>query len=124
LEVFVLTRTPAGHLQPELKRRGIPSLMVTFNSWVLPKRIVADEDIVRTAREDFAAVRTMERFITEYKPDLVMTNTIVAPWAALAAKLVGVPHVWFAREYGDDHQFQLPVADTFEDIGTMSELVV
>src|SRR5690606_39025715 len=56
--------------------------------------------------------------------DLVMTNTIVAPWAALAAKLVGVPHVWFAREYGDDHQFQLPVADTFEDIGTMSELVV
>jgi glycosyltransferase involved in cell wall biosynthesis len=124
LEVFVLTRAPEGHLQPELERRGIRSLLVSFNSWVLPKRIVADEDLVRTTREDFAAVRMMERFISEFHPDVVMTNTIVAPWAAIAARLAGVPHAWFPREYGDDHEFQYSVDETFEDIGTLSELVV
>lgn len=56
-----------------------------------------------------------------------MTNTIVAPWAAIAAKRQKIPHVWFLREFGDsDHgfEFRLSRAETFEAIGELSELVV
>ena len=35
------------------------------------------------------------------RPDLVVTNTVVAPWGAFAAKALGIPHAWFVREYGD-----------------------
>ncbi|WP_168220043.1 MULTISPECIES: glycosyltransferase family 4 protein [unclassified Salinibacterium] len=124
LEVFVVSRTPSGHLQPELDRRGIPWMNLRFHSVVRHRKATTDEHIYRSARDDFAAVRALEQFISGFEPDLVITNTIVAPWAALAAKLSGVPHVWFPREYGDGHEFQIPAEDVFEDIGTLSDLVV
>ena len=124
LELMVVTRTPLGLLQPELDKRGVPWMMLPFQSWVLHKRAVAPADVYHAAREDFAAVRALERLIREFGPDVVITNTIVAPWAAVAAKLVGVPHVWFAHEYGDDHEFSLTPDQTFEDIGILSDLVV
>ena len=124
LEIMVVSRSPVGLLQPELNRRGIPWMNLDFGSWVLPKLIVVPEDVYRTARHDFVATQALVRLIQEFKPDAVATNTIVAPWAALAAKIVGVPHVWFAHEYGDDHEFAIGVDHTFEDLGALSDLVV
>jgi glycosyltransferase involved in cell wall biosynthesis len=124
LEPVVVSRTPSGYLQPELDRRGIPWMNIRFHSVVRHRRAETDEHIYRSARDDFAAVRALERLISGFEADLVITNTIVAPWAALAAKLRGVPHVWFPREYGDGHEFQIPPAHVFEDIGTLSDLVV
>lgn len=124
VEILVVTRSPTGFLQPELDRRQIPWMMLQFESWVLPKLIVEPEDVYRTARHDFVAVKALIRLIREFQPDVVVTNTIVAPWAAVAAKTVGVPHVWFPREFGDDHEFSVGVDSTFEDIGLLSDLVV
>lgn len=121
---FVIARTPQGFLQPELDRRGIPVMTIPYGSWVLHNRVIEPPDLVRTAREDFAAIRAIERFIEGWEPDLVLTNTIVSPWAAIAARLVGVRHVWFPHEYGDDHEFQYPRDQTFGDIGVLSDLVV
>ncbi|MCW4385047.1 glycosyltransferase family 4 protein [Salinibacterium sp. SYSU T00001] len=124
LELFVISRAPEGHLQRELDRRGIPWMNLAFHSLVRHRRATTPAEIYSSARDDFAAVRAIERFITEFGAELVVTNTIVAPWAALAAKLVGVPHVWFAREFGDGHEFQIPRDDVFSDIGLLSDLVV
>ncbi len=123
-EFVVFARSPEGLLQPELAQRGIVCITLPFNSIVAHRRVTEPADVFRTSREDFAAVRAIARFLEEWSPDLVMTNTIVAPWAAVAAALVGVPHVWFPREYGDDHEFQLPRNDVFSDIGLLSDLVV
>jgi glycosyltransferase involved in cell wall biosynthesis len=60
------------------------------------------------------------------RPDLVVTNTLVAPWAAFAAKTLGIPHAWFVREYGDlDHGFRFTQGRdaTLSDIGVLSEMV-
>ncbi|TFD57528.1 glycosyltransferase [Cryobacterium sp. Hh38] len=124
VEIMVVSRTPVGLLQPELERRAVPWLNLEFGSWVLPKLIVAPEDVYRTARHDFLATKALVRLIQELAPDIVATNTIVAPWAALAAKMVGVPHIWFPSEYGDDHEFAIGVDHTFEDLGALSDLVV
>jgi glycosyltransferase involved in cell wall biosynthesis len=124
VELFVISRSPVGRLQPELERRGIPWMNLDFTSTVRHRRATESAEIYDSARQDFAAVRAIERFITEFGADLVVTNTIVAPWAALAAKFSGVPHIWFAHEYGDGHEFQIPASDVFEDIGILSDLVV
>jgi glycosyltransferase involved in cell wall biosynthesis len=52
------------------------------------------------------AVRDIERIINDVKPDFVVTNTIVAPVAAIAAKRSGVKHVWLIHEFGEeDHGY-------------------
>ena len=41
------------------------------------------------------------------RPALVLTNTMVIPAHAIAAKLLGIPHYWMVREFGkDDHQLR------------------
>jgi glycosyltransferase involved in cell wall biosynthesis len=69
----------------------------------------------------------MTELMRAQKPDLVVTNTLVAPWAAFAAASLGIPHVWFVREFGDlDHglNFQIGRESTFHDIGLLSGAVV
>jgi glycosyltransferase involved in cell wall biosynthesis len=40
------------------------------------------------------------------RPDVVVTNSLVTPAGAIAARLVGIPHVWYVHEYGtEDHGF-------------------
>ncbi len=95
-----------------------------FESWVRHRRVTDAEALYHAAKVDFAAVRSLERLIREFEPRLVITNTIVAPWAAIAAKLVGVPHVWLAHEFGTGHEFQLPREAVFTDIGLLSDAVV
>lgn len=124
LELFVISRSPSGLLQPALDERGIPWMNLPFTSVVRHRRSTDAGEIYESARLDFAAIRAIERFIREYRADLVVTNTIVAPWAAIASRLVPVPHVWFVREYGDGHEFQIPHEDVFTDIGILSDLVV
>jgi glycosyltransferase involved in cell wall biosynthesis len=44
-------------------------------------------------------------------PDLIVTQTGVIPQAAIAAKILNVPHVWYLREYIDqDHAMRIPFA--------------
>ncbi len=39
-------------------------------------------------------------------PDIIISQTIVSPWGAVCADILGVPHVLSAREYGElDHIF-------------------
>jgi glycosyltransferase involved in cell wall biosynthesis len=48
--------------------------------------------------------------IREVDPDVVMTQTVVVPYGALAAAQLGKPHVWSIREFSDkDHDLKLPL---------------
>ena len=81
----------------------------------------------RNAIFNIEAIFAIEKLIQKIKPDVVMTNTIVSPWAALAANFQGVPHIWFVREYGDiDHQhvFELGREKMLQDIDILSDLIV
>jgi glycosyltransferase involved in cell wall biosynthesis len=45
----------------------------------------------------------------ELGPDLVITQSAVAQHAAVAAAILGVPHIWYLREFGDlDHGLLMP----------------
>lgn len=61
------------------------------------------------------------------RPDIVLTQTGVAPQGAVAAATLGIPHVWFLREFGDlDHGYTLPLPprELGALIGSLSAAVV
>jgi glycosyltransferase involved in cell wall biosynthesis len=65
--------------------------------------------------------------LVRLRPTMVLTNTMVIPAHAIAAKLLGIPHYWMVREFGrDDHQlwFLLGYRRTIRLIGRLSESVI
>lgn len=127
LSLHFIVKGPVKEMGAELKRRGWDYTPVVYSAW--SRRVPLDraEDIFRNAIYDTKAVFAVEKVIKKFRPDVVMTNTLVAPWGAMAAQLQKIPHVWFVREYGDldhGHTMELGRENTFEDISFMSELVV
>jgi glycosyltransferase involved in cell wall biosynthesis len=128
LEPVFLTKAPEGEFIKALKRAGHPFKAYRFRGWAVPSAQPApSSEVAAFAAVDYATVTAMIADMERLKPDLVVTNTLVAPWAAFAAAVVGIPHAWFVREYGDlDHglQFQSGRGATFRDIGLLSGAVI
>ncbi len=127
IDVEFIIRKPVRNLARELKKRGYKYHTLYYTNWA--QRRPTNDHIERAwyAKQNQKAIEKIKRMIESSKPDLVMTNTMVAPWAALAAHQLSIPHVWFVREYGgtdSGFEFQLGRQKTFEAIGTLSNLVV
>jgi glycosyltransferase involved in cell wall biosynthesis len=123
---FVL-RKPLKSLATELTKRGWKYYELDYTFWSDAVPPTKPEDIFHRAVQNNQAIKAIEAIIQDTNPDVVMTNSIVCPWAALAAYFQKKPHVWFVREYGDlDHGrvFEMDRERTFEDIGNLSDLVV
>jgi glycosyltransferase involved in cell wall biosynthesis len=123
---FIL-REPVKSLAPALDARGWKYHALRYTFWSDSKPPVSPQDILTNAAYNGRAIQSIQKIIAQSKPDIVMTNSIVCPWAALAAHYQRVPHVWFAREYGDlDHGriFEIGRQQTWQDIGNLSDLVV
>lgn len=75
----------------------------------------------------FAGVLHATYVLVRLRPTMVLTNTMVIPAHAIAAKLLGIPHYWLVREFGrDDHRlwFLLGYRRTIRLIGRLSEAVI
>jgi glycosyltransferase involved in cell wall biosynthesis len=65
--------------------------------------------------------------LVRLRPTMVLTNTMLIPSHAIAAKLLGIPHYWMVHEFGkDDHRlwFLLGYRRTIRLIGRLSESVI
>ncbi|MEV8252603.1 glycosyltransferase [Rhodoglobus sp. NPDC076762] len=126
-QFLMVVPEPHGGLFAEMEQRGIEIRSIEFDPIV---GAFADKNAAFSAEEtlrSLSAVATTRRLIREFEADLVITNTIVAPWGALAAQAERVPHLWFAHEYGaSEHglSFRIGRDETFTDIGELSDLVV
>ena len=123
---FIL-REPVESLGPEIKKRGWKYHSLPYGFWSESSPPKTTEARYKKALQNTQAILGIEEIIKESKPDMVLTNSIVCPWAAFAAYYQGVPHVWFVREYGDlDHGrvFDMTQRQIFEDVDTLSSLVV
>jgi len=127
IEVYFVLRKPLGSYIVKMKEKGYKYQAVDFTYWSDSNLPNTDERKFTHTLRNMRAVKKIESIIDDFKPDFILTNSIVAPWAALAAYYKGVPHVWFAREYGDlDHgrKFEIGRENTWRDIGLMSEVVL
>jgi glycosyltransferase involved in cell wall biosynthesis len=65
--------------------------------------------------------------LARLRPTMVLSNTMLIPSHAIAAKLLGIPHYWLVHEFGrDDHhlRFLLGYRRTVRLIGQLSESVI
>jgi glycosyltransferase involved in cell wall biosynthesis len=127
VEPHFIIRIPIKNLAKELKDRSWPHTAIHYTNWSQRNPSPRAEDVFRNALYNTRAIFEIEELIKKIKPDVVMTNTIVAPWAALAAHFQQVPHVWFVREYGDidhGHIIELGREKMLQDIDTLSSLIV
>lgn len=122
-----IIREPVRGMAGELKKRGWKFTNLPYTFWSDGKPPTTRSAIARNAQMNLVAVEKIEKLIEETKPDIVMTNSIVCPWAAIAAYQQGIPHVWFIREYGDiDHGriFTIGREKTMADVDTTSDLII
>lgn len=129
VEPHFIIRRPLRNMSKALRDRNWPYTALYYTNWSNrnPDQFRRAADIYRNALFNTKAVFEIEELITQLKPDIIMTNTIVSPWAAIAAHYQQVPHVWFVREYGDiDHRhiFEVGKENMLKDIGELSSLVV
>jgi FkbM family methyltransferase len=75
------------------------------------------------------AVRSMVRLLPQLRivdPDVVWTQSMVIPWGAIVALLLGRRHVWSICEYGEkDYHFRfiLPFQDVIRFVERSSDLI-
>jgi len=76
--------------------------------WVDNKNIFSKENQKpRLARAMMVMVTGALPVLRHLRPDVIYTQTIVAPWGALCAEILSIPHVLSVCEYGElDHQFK------------------
>ena len=82
---------------------------VKFYSWNWPLNSTPPISFrLRRLVRNRKAVHDIERIIKKIKPDFVVSNTVVTPVAALAAKRSGTKHIWFIHEFGEeDHGYTI-----------------
>ena len=123
-----VTKAPRGKFIEALEERGLQYDAFRFRGWALPSPQPAPAaERAAFGTVDYAAVNAIIRLYERKRPDLVVVNTLVAPWASFAAAVLGIPQAWFVREYGDlDHglHFQTGRAATLGDIGLLASAVV
>lgn len=125
-EAVFITKAPRGKFIDAIEERGWKYRAFRYRGWTIPRADAPKSEKMYFANDDYRSTLQIIRMMEERRPDLVVTNTLVAPWGAFAAAVVGVPHAWFVREYGDlDHglAFQIGRASTLEDIARLSNAV-
>ena len=127
LEPIIVTPAPGAAMEAATRSRGWRTEVMPYTGWAVFDEEGGRAQSVLRARQNRAATARLVEVIEESRPDLVVTNTLVAPWGALAAAHRGVPHVWFVREFGDLAQgFHFPEgrAAALRDIGALSTTVI
>ncbi len=123
----VVVGPAAAAMHDELLDRGIESIVLPMTGWAVFEAGGGGAQRRLRARENALATRALLDLIDDRRPHLVVTNTLVLPWGAVAAAERGVPHVWFVREFGERVQGFLwheGREAALRDIGALSTAVV
>ena len=117
----------SGPLEGELRSAGAGCLTAGYHWWCSSSEI--DEQEIR-ARLLSSAVAILEEIVPaleRIRPDVVVTNSLVIPWGAVAAALLRRPHVWYVTEFGErDHGFHFfePFDEVIDFVRRSSDLIL
>jgi glycosyltransferase involved in cell wall biosynthesis len=98
-----------GDLLDALARRGVDAAVHPFAWWSSPHP--TPQGAAKRFLINLRRLPKIDQQITEWKTDLVYSNSSVFCVGALAATRLGLPHVWHIREFGDRDY------DLYPDVG-------
>ncbi len=116
----------AGGLLERLRGLGVEtSLEPHLRGWV--RAPGSERQPLRHVAGHVLGVLGLIRLARRVGPDAVITNTLTIPGAAVAARVLGVPHIWYVHEFGlRDHgfSFDLGYARSLRLVEHLSERIV
>ena len=130
-QVEVVGIVPAhGPLSPLLEASGA-TVVEQPNAWWAtpghPSRVRMARPAAVAGGRNLVALVPMIRLLRSVRPDVVVTNTLTVPLGAVAAKIAGLPHVWYRHEFGrNDPTLRFHFGDglTFASIDVLSTRVI
>lgn len=111
----------AEGMEKELDRLGVSYEIIPFSHWT--KGNLAENSNTISS----VATRKIANRLNVLNPHVVVSNTVVHPWAAIACTMTSTKHCWFVREYGlKDHglAFINNEQRAFEIVHELSDLIV
>jgi glycosyltransferase involved in cell wall biosynthesis len=126
LHPIIVTPAPGGAMEAATRSRGWRTEVIAYSGWAVFDREGGHAQMRLRDSENAAATLRLRELLRESRPDIVVTNTIVAPWGAFAAAAEGIPHAWFVREFGAAAQgFDYPDGRgrVMRDLGDLSVTV-
>ncbi len=114
-----------GVLGDRLAAAGARRWSVRYEWWAALRRSRADAR--RRAGRNLLAAVSMLPLLRRLEPDVVVTNTLTIPSAAVAAKVLRIPHVWYLHEFGEkDHglHFDLGLRRSVRLVNRLSARVI
>lgn len=127
LEVAIISPSNGGSFTQQVELDGFELFPAAIPWWFRTAEERTPKQVNARMLAQATALGEISQIISDWKPDVVITNTIVAPWAAMAAAKMGIPHVWFVHEFGDLSDaihYQLGEQSTFRGINELSNVVV
>lgn len=127
VDLIVASPLPTGSMTRALQDRGHRNIELAMPQWIVGDGAGGWARRKAILHVGLHAIRELRGVIRTEQVSLVVTNTIVQPWGALAAAAEGVPHVWMIREFGDhDQGFSYPFGRTRtrREIGILSSIAV
>ena len=88
-----------GDLEKELQKAGALTKVAPLGWWCDLENNKTDEvkaNLTYTGHwwgENIVLLRDLN-------PDVILTNTLVTPWGAICALILGKPHIWMVNEFG------------------------
>lgn len=114
-----------GPLVEKCDEMGAATVTLDY-TWWSRLGLATDKEIEAAYFAKFGPrARAIMRKLARINPDVVLTNTMVIPWGAVAASGLNKPHVWFIHEFGRlDLDFYLPRERIIEIIRASSDVIL
>jgi len=95
-----------GPLEEKLRQHNLDYSIINYSWWCTANHI-DKESLYLRYRESIMQLFANISPIRRIDPDLIFTNTLTIPWGIYIAEYLGIPHIWFIREYGEmDHNLK------------------
>jgi glycosyltransferase involved in cell wall biosynthesis len=112
-------------LSHRLEAAGARTWRVHYEWWAAFRRSLAAAG--RRSGRNIVATYSILALLRRLRPDVVLSNTLTIPSAAVAAKVLRIPHVWYVHEFGQkDHglTFDLGFGNSVRLVNCLSARVI
>jgi FkbM family methyltransferase len=108
--IHTIMPLPDGGLFEQARSAGSSASLVGACPWWVTAESQPDAAGAERQWQENLVSREVVGEVSGIDPDVVLSQSIVVPQGALAALILGKPHVWWIREFVDlDHGLRLPL---------------